>query len=103
MCSPQLLGKDLTSTTLGYISVEMECFQAIYFLQLAVKNQHRELLEDSKRGTYKGIEKQPKYVAGTYDLPIKTYRQIGPYKHQSSLFNYHARVSGTSIIILKVK
>ena len=45
MCSPQFLGKYLTSATLGEITVETECFKEICFIQWADENLYGELLE----------------------------------------------------------
>ena len=57
MYSPQLIGKYITSNTLVEINIEAERFKSICFIQWAYENWYVELLEDLKKGKYKGREK----------------------------------------------
>ena len=70
MYSPQFLGKYITCDTLGEITIETERFKATCFIKWADENWYAELLEDLKKGTYKGRDEFPKTVVGAYKLLI---------------------------------
>ena len=46
-----------------------------------------------EKGTYKGRDKDPKTVAGAYELLISTSIHIGPCTRQSGQFNHRVRDS----------
>ena len=78
MWSLQLLGKYLTSATLGEIIVDIEHLKPICFIHRTDENRYGELLQDLKKGKYKGRYEYYKYVAGSYELLTCTSCQIGP-------------------------
>ena len=91
-----LLGKYLTSATSGEITVEVDRLKAISFIHVSDENWYGELLEDLKKGIYKGRDEYQKTLTGAYAILVCTSHQIGPYTCQSGWFNHHVRGGGRS-------
>ena len=54
MCSPQILGKDMASCTTVEIDAEKEIFKAVCFILRADENRYGDLLEELRKGVYRG-------------------------------------------------
>ena len=54
LCSPQILGKDIISCTTMEINTEKERFKAMCFILRANKIRYSDLLEELRKGVYRG-------------------------------------------------
>ena len=77
LCSPQILGKDMASCTTVEIDTEKERFKAMCFILRADETRYGYLLEELRKGVYRGTVKYPNTVSDAYELLLRTSQQIG--------------------------
>ena len=77
LCSPQILGKDMVSFTPMEINTEKERFKAICFILRADEIRYGDLLEELRKGVYRGRDEYPTTVPNAYELLLWTSQQIG--------------------------
>ena len=61
-CSPKTLGKDISLASPEEIEAESERFRAICFLLRSDEYRYKELLDDLKKGAYRGRDEYPTTV-----------------------------------------
>ena len=54
LCSPQIIGKELSQCTTTEINAEKTIFKAMCFILRADKILYRDVLEELRKGVYKG-------------------------------------------------
>ena len=77
LCSTQILGKDMASCTTVEINAEKERFKAMCFILRADKIRYGDLLEELRKGVYRGRDEYPNTVSDAYELLLWTSQQIG--------------------------
>ena len=91
-CSPTILGKSLDTASPDEIKKENERFRAICFIQRADETRYSELLEDLRKGVFRGRDEYPETVSDAYELLIRTSTQLG-YVNRSRNTNTRSRSS----------
>ena len=76
LCSPQIFGKDMVSCTTMEINKEKERFKAMCFILRADKIRYGDLLEELRKGVYRGRNEYPTTVPEAYELLLRTSQQI---------------------------
>ena len=77
LCSPQILGKDMVSFTPMEINTEKERFKALCFILRADEIRYGDLLEELRKGVYRGRDEYSTTVPNAYELLLWTSQQIG--------------------------
>ena len=72
LCSPQFIGKNLSQCTTTEIHVDRERFKAMCFVLMADVSCYRDLLEELRKGVYKGRDEYPTPVSDAYALLMRT-------------------------------
>ena len=91
-CSPTILGKSLDTASPDEIKKENERFRAICFIQRADETRYSELLEDLRKGVFRGRDEYPETVSEAYELLIRTSTQFW-YVNRSRNTNTRSRSS----------
>ena len=96
LCSPQILGKCMTSCTTMEIDAENEIFKAMCFILRADENRYGNLLEELRKGVYRGRDKYPNTVSDSYELLLRTSQHIGYSQRRMGQPSHRSRTSGKS-------
>ena len=96
LCSPQILGKDISSCTNMEINAEKDRFKAMCFILRAEKIRYSDSLEELQKGVYRGGDEYPTTVSDTYTLLIRTSQQIRYAQRRTRQSGYRARSGGRS-------
>ena len=96
LCSPQILGKDMVSCTPMEINTEKERLKAMYFISRANKIRYGDLLEELRKGVYRGWDEYPTTVPDAYELLLRTSQQIGYNQRRTGKSGHHAQTGGKS-------
>ena len=94
--SPQILGKDMISCTPMEINTEKERFKAMCFILRANKIGYSDILEELRRGVYRGKYKYPTTVSDEYKLLLRWSQQMGYTQKQTGQLGYRAQADGKS-------
>ena len=77
LCSPQILGNYMASCTTVEIDTEKERFKAMCFILRADEAHYGDLLEELRKGVYRGRDEYPNRVSDAYELLLRKSKQIG--------------------------
>ena len=75
-CNPQILGKDMISCTPIEINTEKERFKDICFILRADEICYGDILEELRKGVYRGRDEYPTTVSDACELLLRTSQQI---------------------------
>ena len=96
LCSPQILGKDMFSCTPMEINTEKERFKVVCFILRADEIRYGDLLEELRKGVYRGRDKYPTTVSDAYELLLRTSQQIGYTQRRMGQLGYLTLAGGRS-------
>ena len=96
LCSPQILGIDMVSCTPMEINAEKERFKAMCFILRTDEFRYSELLEELRKGVYRGRDEYPTTVPNTYELLLRTSQQVGYNQRRTGQSGHRARTGGKS-------
>ena len=77
LCSPQILGKDIIFCTPMKKNAEKERFKAMCFILRADKIGYGGILEELRKGLYRGRNEYPITMSDAYELLLQTSQQLG--------------------------
>ena len=77
LCSPHILGKDMVSCTKMEINTEKERIKAMCFILRTDEICYGDILEELRKGVYRGRDEYPTTVPETNELLLQTSQQIG--------------------------
>ena len=92
MYSPELIGIENPSGE--EIKQERERFKAMCFILRADEGRYGELLDELKKGVYKGRDEYPTTVSDAYELLIRTSKQFGQTPRRVGRQSYRPRAGG---------
>ena len=77
LCSPQIIVKYLIQCTTVEINAEKKIFKAVCFILISDESCYGYLVEELRKGVYKGRDEYPTTVPDAYELLMRTSQQIG--------------------------
>ena len=93
LCSPQILGKDMVSFTPMEINTEKERFKALCFILRADEICYGDILEQLRKGVYRGRDKYHITVPKAYELLLRTSQKIGYNQRRTVQSGHRTRTS----------
>ena len=91
---PLTNGNKLNYAFVYDVQLEKDRFRAMCFLLHSDKISYGELLDNSRKGLYKGRYEYPETITYNYELLIRTSRHIGMSTHQGKIFSSRKKGGG---------